>query len=793
MAEYTIVQVKRDSTLNWYASNPRLALGEPGVDMDLHRFKIGNGIDRWNELPYMDDDLYKLLDEQQQNTADQVQALLNKIAVNKLDADQKYNALTSEVRNTSRDLTGRMSAVESRQAEYQENLTERQQEYEEALSGDFEDTKAEVQAGLDEFNETRDSLTVRMNAIAGQATEDTEILDARVDAEEHIHPNLGENIRNIHSEVLGVKASGAEEKTARIAENEAERTARLIADETERAERIAADTAERTERISTDANIQGSLNAQAAHLTQEALTRKEQDEILQEQVHELSEGSIQQSVSLSREAEQRRKEIQQANERIDAETQARTNADSAIQEAIAQEKSARIVQDVALQTQVDALAEYDTFLQAQADDLADDDAALQRQADSLAQASIRTSLTVQALSTQQRAETQQRLAGDALLQAQADDLAGDDAALQRQADNLAQASIRTNLTVQALSTQQRAETQQRISADDALKTQADDLADDDAALQRQAEDLAQASIHTSLTVQALSTQQRAETQQRLAGDALLQAQADDLADDDSALQKQADDLAQASIRTSLTVQALSTQQRAETQQRISADDALNAQADELAAASIQQSLNLEREAAQRRKDTLSETQAREAGDASEATIRAEKDSDLQAQIAELHINNNISAQSGDQQLQLLSLAVLKNTLMQRDAHEKRKAEILHEALSRSEREDYLQSQIDNLAFAIMQVALNDYSARERFRQSIDEFYQAMADSGNMTYMGAKVASGNEINEMLIDVLSGTDSGAVSISEIPEELRDRVATSSEVSEMLAEIFPNYNKN
>ena len=83
MAEYTILQVKRDSTLNWFASNPRLALGEPGVDMDLHRFKIGNGIDRWNELPYMDDDLYKLLDKQDQKTADYVQDLLNTIAANK--------------------------------------------------------------------------------------------------------------------------------------------------------------------------------------------------------------------------------------------------------------------------------------------------------------------------------------------------------------------------------------------------------------------------------------------------------------------------------------------------------------------------------------------------------------------------------------------------------------------------------------------------------------------------------------------------------------------------------------
>ncbi len=526
-------------------------------------------------------------------------------------------------------------------------------------------------------------LDERMDVIAGQTTEDSEILDARVDAKGVTHPNVGHNVRTLHNTVIDL---------AHAVKQDIQDLDAVLKQLNELAY----------------ANIQGSLNAQAAHqknherITQEALIRKEQDEILQGQVHELSEGSIQQSISLSREAAQRRKDTSIVHERINA-------------------------------------------------------------------------------------ETQQRLAGDALLQAQADDLANDDAALQRQADSLAQASIRTSLTVQALSTQQKTETQQRISADDALNAQADELA--------------AASIQQSLNLGREADQRRkdtsivheridAETQQRLAGDALLQAQADDLANDDAALQRQADSLAQASIRTSLTVQALSTQQKTETQQRISADDALNAQADELAAASIQQSLNLEREAAQRRKEILSEVQAREAGDALEANIRAEKDSDLQAQIAELHINNNISTQTGDQQLQLLSLAVLKNTLMQRDAHEKSKAEILHEALSRSEREDYLQSQIDNLAFAIMQVALNDYSARERFRQSIDEFYQAMADSGNMTYMGAKVASGNEINEMLTDVLSGTDSGAVSISEIPEALRSRVATSSEVSEMLAEIFnPN----
>ena len=134
MATYTEIHLRRDSTLNWYASNPRLALGEPGIDLTLHRFKIGNGIDRWNELPYMDDDLYKLLDKQQQETADKVQDILNKIAANKLDADTKYNTVTTEIRNTSRELNARMTAVE----------------------GEMTETEAEVHAGLEEFDETRD-------------------------------------------------------------------------------------------------------------------------------------------------------------------------------------------------------------------------------------------------------------------------------------------------------------------------------------------------------------------------------------------------------------------------------------------------------------------------------------------------------------------------------------------------------------------------------------------------------------------------------------------------------------
>ena len=47
------------------------------------------------------------------------------------------------------------------------------------------------------FDQTSAALTTRMNAIAGQATGDTEVLDARVDADGVTHENLGEAVRSI--------------------------------------------------------------------------------------------------------------------------------------------------------------------------------------------------------------------------------------------------------------------------------------------------------------------------------------------------------------------------------------------------------------------------------------------------------------------------------------------------------------------------------------------------------------------------------------------------------------------
>ena len=62
----------------------------------------------------------------------------------------------------------------------------------------------EIEQNLQSVGDVNDFLSTRMEVIVGQATEDTEILDARVDAEGQVHQNLGHNIRSLHGGLLQV-------------------------------------------------------------------------------------------------------------------------------------------------------------------------------------------------------------------------------------------------------------------------------------------------------------------------------------------------------------------------------------------------------------------------------------------------------------------------------------------------------------------------------------------------------------------------------------------------------------
>ena len=49
----TVFQLKRGLAEAWARVNPVLRQGEPGFELDTGKLKIGNGIDNWNELPYL--------------------------------------------------------------------------------------------------------------------------------------------------------------------------------------------------------------------------------------------------------------------------------------------------------------------------------------------------------------------------------------------------------------------------------------------------------------------------------------------------------------------------------------------------------------------------------------------------------------------------------------------------------------------------------------------------------------------------------------------------------------------
>ena len=48
----TKIQLRRDLSSNWASTNPILAQGEPGVELDTNNMKIGDGVKAWNDLAY---------------------------------------------------------------------------------------------------------------------------------------------------------------------------------------------------------------------------------------------------------------------------------------------------------------------------------------------------------------------------------------------------------------------------------------------------------------------------------------------------------------------------------------------------------------------------------------------------------------------------------------------------------------------------------------------------------------------------------------------------------------------
>lgn len=52
MTTQYVIQFKRKPSATWTSSNPILARGEPGFELDTFKMKIGDGTTAWNSLPY---------------------------------------------------------------------------------------------------------------------------------------------------------------------------------------------------------------------------------------------------------------------------------------------------------------------------------------------------------------------------------------------------------------------------------------------------------------------------------------------------------------------------------------------------------------------------------------------------------------------------------------------------------------------------------------------------------------------------------------------------------------------
>jgi hypothetical protein len=46
------IQIRRGTAQQWFQYNPILAEGELAVELDTEKFKIGNGVNHWNDIPY---------------------------------------------------------------------------------------------------------------------------------------------------------------------------------------------------------------------------------------------------------------------------------------------------------------------------------------------------------------------------------------------------------------------------------------------------------------------------------------------------------------------------------------------------------------------------------------------------------------------------------------------------------------------------------------------------------------------------------------------------------------------
>ena len=343
-----------------------------------------------------------------------------------------------------------------------------------------------IESTLQGVADINEFLSTRMEVIVGEATEDTEILDARVDAEGNVHPNLGHNIRSIHSGLLqavsDIKYSvqefqGLLHQFNELAEAQIQGELNSLKAHEHRQAELEE---ERQARVEADGETREAL-------VQESLTRAENDSVLQTQVDELAEGLVR-SVLTASESDERRKQDTQR------EAQTRAEHDALLQRQIEEHAEQSELQ----QTEIDNLTEaalrdaINLSEEAARRVSADNDEAqareiqgevLQAQVDDLSHASLRQDLNI-------HREAELRREGFSQTNRQLDALQVQTAQHKTEISDLIDAMLRTSLNLHKALERGR----------EALNSEAQTRAENDAPLQAQTQQLSEADIRQSLTL-----------------------------------------------------------------------------------------------------------------------------------------------------------------------------------------------------------------------------------------------------------------------------------------------------
>ena len=634
---------------------------------------------------------------------------------------------------------------------------------------------AAIETEATTVEDRQDFIETRLDVIAGSATEDTEILDARVDAEKTVHPNLGHNIRNIHLALLKAANDirGMLIQLSELAEARIQGDINFVDAHERRKKELAQESAIRIQQDdglqsqsdeNAQANLQNALTIEKLNdnrkkdLRHETEKRIIHDDILQGQVDKNSSTGLQNALNIHHEAEQRREDIEFVHERIDnldSENDDRSTEIQRLNTKLNEETSQRSLEDTRLDSELNAEIEVrnrqiETLhnlnerrkadIQEEATKRTDADKFIQEQVDTVAESELQASVNLSHETDQRRKNfsqlkdeseiLRQDLNAEILIRENED--ARLDLAISQETNTRAQqfAKLQDDLTDEAtirateigrLDEKITAEAESRVSADKNLQAQIDDEAQERLniarGLAKQANDNAQANLGNTLKILDVDAKHK---------ESLAREEAARVSDDDE-LQRQIDINAEAVITNALSIHQ-------ETDARQIADDVLGAEIDaerinrQQVDSELTQAINAESESRSQQDEAIrqeihTESDSRIAEDNTLRAVIREVDSKLEDEARErLNADSGLAKQANDN-----ATANLQNTLNILAGDKRIQRDLRHETKQRIEGDRSLQSQVDNTSSAALRNALTIRNEIEQRRQLLARLIEEKQD------------------------------------------------------------------